>query len=359
MKMSDISMLATAAILLVLISGCKSEENAAATSIKTVSAQTTRAVLNDIPVTDDAPGAIIAEQQVQVASRLMGYIREISVHEGDAVKKGQLLFTIDPTDIQGGVNQARAGLAQADAALSDAKSDYERFSNLYKEESISKMQYDKVKLQYSVAQSQANAAQAGLNTAESQLRYAAVRSPIDGVVAQKMSNAGDLAAPGRPILIIENPAKLIVQTSVSDETYSYLKKGGSASVEISGSTLAGKIVRLVSAGDPMSHTHLVKVELPGINSYGSGTFARVRFTTGSRKGIALPKSALLERAGIAGVFVVDADGVVRYRMVRIGSELDGLIEIAAGVNAGETIIVSNTGEFDSGDRLASAGSSHS
>lgn len=359
MKVSDFSMLATAAILLVVISGCNSEENATAATIKSVSAQTAQAVLQDIPVTDDTPGAIIADQQVQVASRLMGYIREISVHEGDAVRKGQLLFTIDPTDIQGGVSQARAGLAQAEAALSDAKSDYDRFSNLYKEESVSRMQYEKVKLQYSVAQSQANAARAGLNTAESQLRYAEVRSPINGVVAQKMSNAGDLAAPGRPIMVVENPAKLIVQTSVSDDTYAHLTKGGSATVEIAGDSLQGKIVRLVSAADPMSHTHLVKVEVPGINSYNSGTFARVRFTTGSRKGIALPKTALLERAGIAGVFVVDAGGFARYRMVRLGRELDGLVEIAAGVNAGETIVTSNAAEFDSGDRVTNAGSGRS
>ncbi len=359
MKVSDISKFAAAAILLAMISGCKSEENKATSSLKTVNAQTMRAELNDIPVTDDTPGTIIAEQQVQVASRLMGYIREISVHEGDAVRKGQLLFTIDPTDIQGGVNQARAGLAQAEAALTDAKADYERFSTLYKEESVSKIQYDKVRLQYSVAQSQANAAHAGLNTAESQLRYAEVRSPIDGVVAQKMSNAGDLAAPGRPILVVENPARLIVQTSVSDETYAHLRKGGNAFVEISGTSQLGRIARMVSAADPMSHTHLVKIEVPGLSSYGSGTFARVRFTTGSRKGIALPKSALLERAGIVGVFVVDADGLARYRMVRLGSELDGLVEIAAGVSAGETVIVSNTGEFDSGDRLASTGNSRS
>lgn len=90
-------------------------------------------------------------------------------------------------------------------------------------------------------------------------------------------------------MVVENPAKLIVQTSVSDDTYAHLTKGGSATVEIAGDSLQGKIVRLVSAADPMSHTHLVKVEVPGINSYNSGTFARVRFTTGSRKGIAPPK----------------------------------------------------------------------
>jgi RND family efflux transporter MFP subunit len=359
MKVAEISLLASAAMFILLTSGCKSEEHTPTATNKTVNAQTVRAELSDIPVTDDAPGAVVAEQQIQVASRLMGYLREIAVHEGDAVKKGQLLFTIDPTDIEGGVSQARAGLAQAEAALIDARADYERFSTLYKEESIPKMQYDKVKLQYSIAQSQLNAAQAGLNTAESQLRYASVRSPINGIVVQKMSNAGDLSAPGRPILAIEDPAKLIVQTSVSEDTYSYLKKGGAASVEISEHTLPGKIVRLVSAAEPMSHTHLVKLEVAGLNSYASGTFARVRFITGSRKGVTIPRSALVERAGISGVFVVDGDGVVQYRMVRLGKEQGDAVEIASGISAGETVVASNTAEFESGDRLGTAGSSRS
>ena len=355
MKVQEKSMLIIATTLFFLLAGCQPHDQATA-QIKTVNAQAITLNLTEIPVTDATPGAVISEQQVQVASRLMGYIHDIAVHEGDTVKAGQLLFTIDPTDIKGQVNQARAGVAQAEAALSDAQADFERFSNLYKEESIPKVQYDKVKLQFNIAQSQANAARAGLNTAESQLRYAEVRSPINGVVTQKMANKGDLAAPGRPVLVVENPAKLMIQTSVSDETYAHLKMGGSATVEIAGNTMPGKIVRLVSAADAMSHTHLVKLDVPGIKGFSSGTFARVRFIVGSRQGISVPKSALLERAGISGVFVVDADGIAHYRMVRVGREQDGMIEIEAGLNSGEKVVVSNAAGFDSGDRINLTGS---
>jgi RND family efflux transporter MFP subunit len=358
MRVQEISMLTITAMLLIALAGCQPHDQTAADQLRTVNAQAITLSLTEIPVSDSSPGAVISEQQVQVASRLMGYIRDIPVHEGDAVKAGQLLFSIDPTDIKGQVEQARAGLAQANAALNDAKADFERFSRLYKDQSIPKMQYDKVKLQYSIAQSQANAAQAGLNTAESQLRYAEVRSPINGVVTQKMASKGDLAAPGRPVLVVENPARLMVQTSVSDDTYSHLKMGGDATVEIAGNTLPGKIVRLVSAADAMTHTHLVKLDVPGIKGFSSGTFARVRFTVGSRQGISLPKAALLERAGITGVFVVDAEGIAHYRMVRTGREQDGVIEIEAGLNPGEKVVVSNTAEFDSGDRINLTESNH-
>ena len=338
--------------MLVFLAGCHSGDKGASDArTKTVEVQAMTLSLAPITRYDVAPGTVVSEQQIQVASRLMGYIGDMAVREGDVVKAGQLLFTIDPTDIEGQVAQAKAGLAQADAALNDAKADFERFSNLYKDESIPKQQLDKVKLQYSVAESQQRAARAGLDTAQAQLRYAEVRSPIGGVVTQKMAAKGDLASPGRPVLVVENQQKLMVQTAVSDETYAHLKLGENVLIEISGKQYKGVIERLVAAMDAMSHTHLVKLAVPGANGLISGSFARVSFDVGSREGISVPKSAILQRAGITGVFVVDAQGIARYRMVRTGSEQNDMVGIEAGLNPGERIVVGNAGELDSGDQV--------
>ena len=346
MKMST-----SAIAMLIFLAGCHSGDRSADARVKTVEAKAITLNLGEITLYDATPGTVVSEQQVQIASRLIGYIRDMAVREGDAVKAGQLLFTIDPADIEGQVSQAKAGLAQAQASLADAKADFERFSNLYRDESIPKQQFDKVKLQYSVAQSQERAARAGLDTAQSQLRYAQVRSPIDGVVTQKMASKGDLASPGRPVLVVENQQKLMVQTAVSDETYSHLKLGGHAMVEIAGKEYKGIIARLVAASDPMSHTHLVKLMVPDVQGLVSGSFARVSFDVGSREGISVPKSAILQRAGITGVFVVDGKGIARYRMVRKGSEQNGMVGIEAGLNPGEKIVVGNANELDSGDQV--------
>ena len=108
MRVQDMSMPTIAATLLIALAGCQPHDQTAADQVKTVNAQAITLSLTEIPVSDSSPGAVISEQQVQVASRLMGYIRDIPVHEGDAVKAGQLLFSIDPTDIRGQVDQARA-----------------------------------------------------------------------------------------------------------------------------------------------------------------------------------------------------------------------------------------------------------
>jgi RND family efflux transporter MFP subunit len=347
------------ALAVSLASGCgkhETPEGQAAATGRTVTAEVQTVQPSPLDVQVDVPGTVVSEDQVQVASRLMGYIREIKVEEGQTVKAGQLLFVVDPSDIQGQMNQARAGLAQAEAALADARLDYERFGTLYKEEAIPKLQWDKVRLQYQVAQQQVAAARAGLGQASSQMRYASVVAPISGVVTQKMANAGDLAAPGRPVLAIEGLKKLQVRTSVSGDVFARIKAGEKVSIVADGDAalapVEGTIAQLVPAADPVSHTHLVKIDLPAGSGLSSGNFVRVGFAVGSREGIRVPVAALAERAGITGVFVVDAQGIARYRMVRPGAAAQGGVEILSGLNAGDRVVVSQVANLENGDKVS-------
>jgi RND family efflux transporter MFP subunit len=346
-----------------LINGCgehPSPEEQAATPGRTISAEVQTIQQRSLSLRAETPGIVASEDQVQVASRLMGYIRQIKVEEGQAVKVGQLLFVVDPSDIQGQVSQARAGLAQAEAALADAKIDHERFGALYKEEAIPKLQWDKIRLQYQVAEQQVAAARAGLGLASSQMRYASVVAPISGTVTQKMANAGDLAAPGRPVLVIEGLKKLQVRTNVSGDVFARIKTGDKVSIvsdsQDGQAPVEGVIAQLVPAADPVSHTHLVKIELPAGSGLSSGNFVRVGFAVGSREGIRVPIAALAVRAGITGVFVVDAQNIARYRMVRTGATEQGMAEIQSGLSAGDKVVISQVEHLENGDKVS--GSTH-
>jgi RND family efflux transporter MFP subunit len=356
LRIHSLLALTAVGLALSLISACgekKAATGAAAPLGRTVAAEVRTVQKTSLTQRVALPGIVASEDQVQVASRLMGFIREIRVEEGQTVKAGQLLFVVDPTDIQGQVSQARAGLAQAEAALADAQSDYDRFGALYKEEAIPKAQWDKVRLQYQIAQQQVAAARASLGTASSQLRYASVTAPIAGVVTQKMANAGDLAAPGRPIVVIEGLSKLQVRTNVSDRVFEHLKPGDKVSiaVEYRDAQLEGVIARAVPAADPVSHTHLVKIALPKSSALQSGSFVRVEFGVGGQDGILIPARAVVERAGIKGVFVVDEQGIARFRMVRSGAVENGLVEIQAGLMPGEGIAITQTGQLENGDKV--------
>ena len=342
-----------------LINGCSNHD--ATEGQTTAPGRTVQAAVQTIQQTPlvlrtETPGLVVSEDQVQVASRLMGYIRQIKVEEGQTVKAGQLLFVVDPSDIQGQMSQARAGLAQAEAALADARIDHERFGALYKEEAIPKLQWDKVRLQYKVAEQQVAAARAGLNQASSQMRYASVVAPISGTVTQKMAHAGDLAAPGRPVLVIEGLKKRQVRTNVSGEVFAHIKIGDKAAIVADGlagqGPVEGVIAQVVPVADPVSHTYLVKIDLPAGNSLASGTFVRVGFAVGSREGIRVPVAALAERAGIPGVFALDAQNIARYRMVRTGATGQGMIEIQSGLKAGDRVAVTNVEQLENGDTVS-------
>lgn len=354
---------ATVALSLALaFSGCseKNQPPQAGIQTRTVNAETAVVQKTTLPIVATAPGGVIAEQQAQIASRLMGFIREMAVHEGQTVVAGQRLFTLDPSDIQGQVRQAKAGLAQAEAALADAQGDYTRFGNLYKEEAIPKLQWDKVRLQYQVAQQQVAAARAGVDTAASQMRYATLTAPFAGVITQKLANVGDLAAPGRPLLVLESPSKLQVQTNVSSDVYAHLKLGDSVGLQAgdAATAVSGRIARLVPAADPVAHSYLVKIDLPKDSPFKSGMYVLVSFPIGQREGVRVPRSAVLDRAGITGVFVVDAQGMARYRMVRVGETSAGQVEVQAGLAPGERVVTSATAELQSGDKVAKVGAGH-
>lgn len=337
------------------LAGCSGDPESAAkpAQVRTVQAQVS--VLQSISsvATVATPGTVVALESVQVASRLMGYLRDIAVVEGQTVQQGQRLFTIDPMDIEGAVEQARLGLKQAEDATKDAKADFDRFESLYKDEVVSRQQYEKMKLNHEMAVSRMAQAKAGLGTAQGQMRYATVTAPINGVVTRKLANEGDIAAPGHPVLMLENPARLQVQTSVAESLYRNLRPGQEIQVEIDGRPhpLTAKVARLSPAADPMTHSYMVKLDVaaPGLTS---GAFARVLFPTGQRSILAVPRAALLNRAGITGVFVLDAQGLAQYRMVRPGADSNGQVEVLSGLNPGDRVVTGNAEAVNNGDKVS-------
>lgn len=337
-----------------LLSACGGHEDATG---KPAAAGVVQASLDSVTLVRTAahhptPATLVAENQVQVASRLMGYIRSVDVVEGQSVRVGQKLFSVDPVDVQGQVEQTRAAVKQAEDALADARVEYQRFEALFKEEAVTRQQFEKMKLQHDIAQSRLAQARAGHSTASGQLRYATVTSPIAGVVTRKMANAGDLASPGQPVLVVENPGRLQVETHVPESVLSALKPGARVTVEVDGQDkpLVARVARISPAADPVSRTFLVKLDISG-GGLRSGLFARVLFPQGEREALTVPDSALVMRAGIAGVFVVGQDGIAQFRMVRAGERREGRLEILSGLNAGERVVSGGADQIETGDRI--------
>jgi len=162
---------------------------------------------------------------------------------------------------------------------------------------------------------------------------------VDGTVVKKLLNTGDLASPGATVLILENAQQLSVETYISERFIAAIHEGDEASVELASlrQPLKAVIRQVVPAADPLTHQFLVKLSMPQMPEVLPGMFAEVRFAIGSRKALLVPLTAVVERHGLHGVYVADADNTLHYRLIRPGREIDGRIEALAGLSDGDRI----------------------
>jgi len=283
-------------------------------------------------------GIVTSDHRVSISSRISGYIRTLTVREGDRVKVGDLLVRVDPVN-------ANQRLVQAMADLANAKADLKRYEALFKEHATTKQQLDRVRLRYKVVASQ-------VRQARNQLGYAEVRSPVNGVVVEKMMSAGDLAAPGATILTLEDPSSLLVNTYLSERVINQVKVGDAVDVRVPAMQrhLHGEVRQVVDVADAATHQFQVKVAVQD-DALRSGMFAEVGFTLGQRQTLLIPYEAVVDRAGLNGVYLVDADRTVHYRQVRLGRRYGDRVELLAGLHAGDLIAWNGKPELRTGMKL--------
>jgi len=311
------------------LTACSDESAPKTANYPTATAQTMTVQQQAVPAYYTTSGTVTSDHRVSISSRLSGYIRELTVREGDQVKAGQILVRVDPVD-------AKQALIQAKADLADAEADLNRYKELFKSGAVSKQQLSKIELRYTVAKSQ-------VKQASNQLSYAEVRSPVAGVVVEKRLSQGDLAAPGMPILTIEDPASLLVETYVSESFISKIHENAIVDVTIPSlhQTFEGTVRQVVQAADPVSHQFLVKVALKASADIHPGMFAQAGFRVGERQAIIVPQSTLKTHSGLHAVYLLDAHGISQYRLVRLGQTLGDKVEIVAGLHDGDTIVWGN------------------
>lgn len=332
----------------------------AAGAASAVAAQIATLKPQTIEIYASYPGTVIPAQYVQVASRMSGYVQNIAVHEGQAVKKGELLLTVNPVEAATGVRQAQAQLAKARSALRTARQNYDRFSALYKEAAVPKQRYEQVQLAYQAAKSDYQAAQAALENARSQVGYAQVRAPFDGVIFSKKVHNGQLVGPGHELMVLYNPNQLQVKAQVDDSAYYALHLGEKIPLMYLGpqqraQRVEATVQRLVAASNPVTHTHTVKLLLPADTKAQGGEYAQVLVPVQHRQAIVVPTTAVHERAGITGVFLVDGASEAQFHMVTLGRRRDDGVVVLSGLFPGDRLVVKAAAPLANGMKIEAAG----
>jgi RND family efflux transporter MFP subunit len=290
-------------------------------------------------------GTVEADRTAAVSSRVMATVTAVLVKPGDPVRAGQVLVEIDAATARGQEAQARGALAQAQASFALADRNFERYQNLAAKAAASQLELDVARMQYEQAKGAVIQGEGAVEAAASVARESRVVAPFDGRVAAKFVEVGDLAAPGRPLVMVESTAgrRLVLEVPESLLVGSSLRVGSSLAVRIDSlpfaGTFEGRVTEIDSGANPASHTFTVKVGLAGA-AVPTGVSGRAWLASGSRPVLAVPDSAVVAVGGLDLVVVRDAGGKARSRAVTVGGPVgEGRVELLSGVSAGEEIVV--------------------
>jgi RND family efflux transporter MFP subunit len=302
----------------------------------------------------EATGTVRAAHVSVVAARMMGAVTTMFVKEGDPVEQGQLLLTIDDRDVVQKEKGAEAGHREAQKALEAAQQNREltditarRYRKMYEEKAISRQEMDQFEtqnrvagLEYERVQEMLGRAAAGLAEARIYRGFTRVTSPINGLVTEKRTEAGSMAVPGMPLLTVESTAGYQVEIAVDENLSGRLKVGAPVfvTIEALNRQMTGKIAEILPAIDPLSRSFTAKLSVsgPGLRT---GLYAKVRIPKGKKELLLAPRAAIVEKGQLTGVYAVDGQGIVTYRLIRTGRAYDDRLEILSGLKTGDRIIV--------------------
>ncbi len=306
-----------------------------------------------------ASGKIEAENSANVSTRMMGYITKVHVKVGQKVGAGQLLVSVNNTDLQAKKAQVDASILQANAAYNNAKKDYDRFTALFNQQSASQKELDDMTSRYEMAKASLEGAKQMRNEVMAQFSYSNITAPFSGEVTNTFVKEGDMANPGMPLLSIEGASRLQVTAMVSESDIISIKNGMNVKVLVKSSNqeLTGKVVEVSGSAKNTGGQYLVKINL---NNAGkdvlSGMFVNVQFpiankpqtTTTSSDKVLVPESALVKQGQLTGIYTIGNKNTAILRWLRIGKSFGNQVEVLSGLSANEQYIVSAEGKLYNG-----------
>ncbi|AEW01753.1 hypothetical protein A4D02_07040 [Niastella koreensis] len=330
-----IFLIASAAVVL---TSCKSNAKAADVIDEAIAVK-----VSPVTTTQYAPvlkysGSMASTAEARLSFKIGGIISKIYVKEGDHITKGQLLATLDLTEINAQVQQAAQGVEKV-------QRDVTRVKNLYNDTVATLEQVQNANTQLSVAEE-------SLRIARFNQQYAQIRATENGTILKKLMNEGELANPGTPVFQFNGTAgnDWVIRFGVSDKDWAVLKKGEKASVEIDAypnKTFTGIITEIAQGADVSSGTYEIEVKvLPGTARFAAGLFSTVKLQpTGEQTVTLVPVEALTEATDKTGyVYTVNADGkTVTKNKVTIAFLENNKAAIWSGLDSAHEVITEGVG----------------
>jgi RND family efflux transporter MFP subunit len=381
--MKKTSLILTTAILALGALACSSHETepASEAALTGIRLET----INSAPIARyyEAPATVRSVTVSPLSAKVVGTVTQLLVREGDPVRAGQVLMTIDNRDANAMLQAARAGeleaeqgiagteaaVAAAEAQRKLANATLERFKTLRERNSVSPQEYEEVEARTAAANAEADRAHRMLNAmrakreqaragaagAEAMMSYTRITAPMHGVVTARMIDVGAMAAPGMPLLTIEDDRAYRIEAQVAESQVGTIRRGDVVRVRIDalGREVEGQVAAVAPGADPASRSYLIKVDLPGdaARDVRSGMFAKAYFKVGDTAGMMVPAGAIIRRGQLTSVFVIDDKRTARLRLVRTGKAEGERVEILSGLRDGDRIVADPTPQITDGTRI--------
>jgi len=344
-----------------LLGSCSKEKKSAHNNDAPVSVTVSRTSMGGEGSSFTASGKLVAKNSVNVSTRMMGYITSMKAEVGQNITAGQLLVSINATDIQAKGGQAGAQISQAQASYNIARKDYERFQNLYRSQSASQKELDDMRARYEMAQAGLQAAQQMKNEVSAQYRYTNITAPISGTITAKFAEQGDMASPGMPLLTIESPSLLQAQVLVSEQDITTISNGMPVDVTLKSMnrTVSGSVSEISKSAAGTGGQYRVKINIHNASGLLPGMFVNVQFpvkTSGKishsfEERMMIPRTALVGNGQLTGIYVVSSQNTAVLRWLKTGKTIGEQVEVLSGLSPEESYIVSSAGKLYNGAKV--------
>lgn len=375
---------AVAVIIGLVLPACSERPKAPPADLGAPIAVTTAPVaMTDITDTFEAGGVVQARTTATIMARILAPVQEVRVVPGDRVRAGQVLIVLDGSDLAArartaraaaisadqAINAAAAEKQAADAALALARATHDRIAGLNAKRSATPQELDDATAALRAAEARAAGAAAHAQAAISEVEgarsaseaagttesFARITAPFDGVVTEKMVESGNMAAPGTPLIRVEDTGGFRLEVRVDESRIGQIAPGAAVPVSIDSGTggaamtVSGTVAEISRAVDADARAFLVKVTLPNGTGLRSGMFGRARFSAQARRALMVPAGTLVHRGQMTSVFVVE-QGVARLRLVNVNGT-----EVLAGLSDGDMLIVAPPPSLTDGRRVSAGG----
>ena len=282
-------------------------------------------------------GRIEAVNQATVSAQTSGRIAALPFDVNDYVAAGDVVMRFTDTEQKAALSRADASFQEASARLAEATQQFDRFSRMIENNSVSKQQFDQSRANRDAAQARLNAARSDVETAKEQLEYTVVRAPYAGIVSKRHVELGELVSPGQPLISGLSLQSLRVNVDVPQSMFHAVRTIGKAFVYVDEERIAAESLTFFPVADAAANTFRVRVNLPdGAATLYPGMFIKVGFVVGESQRLLVPVDAVMRRSELSGVYVTEGDDVV-LRQVRLGRKYGDFIEVLAGLGEGELV----------------------